>query len=241
MLSIPSEKVLFQLLEVPENDPTGATSYSLNITRLVAAILSLPIFIYSLASLMVMAVAFVGDTWNGHGLYAMMLNLSIPAVEWAAFCVYIFIPSIAAIVTLSLNRENWWEITALVWIATILAVFLVFAALVVYHEIKTCFDLMKTQDPDLSCLELMMATLVVTLSQRFAGVKDEKYMVRADQNLLFTPDSEPVVSFIGPYSRATLWNCNKVFYQVDPPKRRYNIQEIREMVPFVTKNTWYVH
>jgi hypothetical protein len=230
-----AQVVLLQFLEIPRYEG-NATGYKLDVDRMLATLFSLPLFLYSLGSLMVLATAFVGDTWGGHGLYAMMLNFkSNLTVEWFCFAVYIVIPFLTMMITLFVAVQNWWEISCLVWIGSIFLVFVCFSALVIYHELKLCYDLVRIQHPELSFWNLVVKTIITTQTQRYAGIKDEKYLMKSTEE---TPENVPVATFIGPYSRTTLLRWNFCFTQPDPPQRRYTIEEIRDTVPYVTENSW---
>lgn len=236
-----SQVIIFQILEIPKHDG-DATDHPLDINIVLATIFSLPLLVYSMGSFMVLGTIFVGDTWSGHPLFGMLLSLPKVAIEWLSFIMYIAIPGLAAIITEFAGFQNWWEVTSLVWVACMTISFFCFCAMVLYYELKLCYDLMKTQcSPDMSVLHLVRKTLITTLTQRFAGVQYHKYLVESNNasTILEAPDTTAEVSTsMGLYSRFTTWSCNVIFVPLDPPQRRYSIEEILETLPVVTNKSW---
>lgn len=228
--------ILFQCLEIPStstNDLNGAV--------VLATLLGLPILLYGNASMMVMATAFLFDIWRGHLLYRQMLGWTQLQMEWASFAQYLCIPLVAMIATTFAGVDNWWEVTSLAWYIGMLLSFGVFAALVTYHEVTFCWNLMRNQHPDASFTELMKITIMATTKQRFAGISSQKYLV-TDPNALADQggnDDSASKSRMGPYACSTLCCSGPVFDKLDPPQRRYGVEEVtRDQPMIVTKNSW---
>lgn len=238
MLAVFSTQVLLMtILEIPGVSGVNTTN-ELNGALLISTTLSLPLLLYSLASLMVFATAFVCDQWNGHALFGTMTGWSKFAVEWLCVVLYLIVPAISGIVTLFLNYQNAWEITALVWFASMSLSFVGFAALVFYHEIKTCWDLIQIQYPGSSTVELVQKGVMFSLSHRFCGTRELKYLVQGKDDPDNLHEVEPVTTMMGLYSRTTALSCNPFFDQLDPPERRYTVEEIRDIAPIVTHQSW---
>lgn len=78
----------------------------------------------------------------------------------------------------------------------------------------------------------------MTLTQRYAGIQEQAYVVDSG---VFDPKKskkESTYAYMGLYSRTTVLSWNPFFDRLDPPLRRFSIEDIRETVPFVTNKTW---
>ena len=95
--------IVMQAMEIPRN-ANEADGAEVNTPVMIANILSMPLLVYSMASIMVFASVFVSDTWNGHVLFSLLVgtnnNNSIPRVyvEWYCFILYLGVPLMAYII-----------------------------------------------------------------------------------------------------------------------------------------------
>lgn len=85
--------IVMQAMEIPRNygEMAGTT---LNVPVMIANILSLPLLVYSMASLVLFCLVFAWDVWTGHGTLRLMLPEGVPRVvlEWYSFVLYLGIP-----------------------------------------------------------------------------------------------------------------------------------------------------
>jgi hypothetical protein len=230
--------VVFVLMEIPASG-FAQQGTEVSVARLFAALLSLPLFVYSMASIMALATAFCGDTWNGGGLLRSTLDWSVVTVEWLCFAVYLGIPLFTIMLTLFLGLESWWGTSAAVWIISVFALFLLFCLMVLYHELKTCLDLVKLEQPESSWPVVLRNAILMTQMQRFAGTRREKYVARCDGDNDLIEDKEPVQTNLGLLTMPTLWSCNICYDKIEP-QRRYSVEEQRDVTVFVTNNSWCV-
>ena len=232
--------IVMQTMEIPRNSGQ-ASGASLNVPVLIANILSLPLLVYSMASLMVFCFLFVGDVWSGHIMFRLLLPNQIPRVylEWYSFILYMFIPLLILCIA-SFAKADTKEIGGIAWYCCMVISFLVFCALAFYNEVKLCIDLSRWRHPDLSNLELVKQAVLTTLTQRFCGVENRYYLVKKGGGELTAStlaDSQPLRTHKALGSRLKSLSCNPFFTAVSP-SRRYSIQELQETVPIVTKQSW---
>lgn len=244
--------VLFLFLNLPVAGG-ATTNRPWNGGRFIGTILSIPLFLHALGSIMALGTAFVSDTWNGHPLFRSILNISVVAVEWLCFIVFLGVPAVSMIVLLFAGNEKWWELSALVWMIVVFLLFLVFCIGVFYREFTACMDLVEIYVKQevhhagrTSRWKLAQRSVLLTQTQRYSGTREERYLIGGtepypDKGYSSSPNFEPAHSYTGLYSKMThsMPLCNtKVFDIVTPPTRRYSLEEIRDIVPFVTNQNW---
>ena len=242
------QMVMFQALEIPRHG--GHAAGGADPLVLIAALLSIPLLVYSMASLMVLAATFVGDTYNGHPLFAFLLagdgnpGMRV-AVEWFCFVMYFGIPVVTGSVCYFAGVEDAQRIMWIVWYICMNLSFFLFAALTAYHEIKLCWDVTRIVHPEAEgWFAVAKIALLTTLTQRYAGVQSKTFLLKNnahDESSSFTDpasDGDPAWTWTGLYSRTTRIGCNPCFDVLEEPQRRYSIQELRETIPYVTNKTW---
>ena len=241
-----SNVIVMQTMEIPRNFGMAAGT-SLNVPVLVANILSLPLLIYSMSSLMIFCLIFVGDVWNGHVMLRLLLPAQVPRVylEWYSFILYMFIPMLILCIAAFVGANNTKEIGGLAWWSCMLISFLIFCALVFYNEVKLCLDLTRCccgQNPNLTNFGLLKQAVLTTLTQRFCGVEERHFLVkrggRGELTTSILNDNQPIRKHRSLYCRLKSLTSNPFFLPVNPPTRRFSIQELQETVPIVTKQSW---
>eukprot|EP00536_Pseudo-nitzschia_multiseries_P017966 jgi/Psemu1/328702/estExt_fgenesh1_pg.C_19900002 len=81
-------------------------------------------------------------------------------------------------------------------------------------------------------------------TQKYSGGKNEQYVVTAEDvapkgGYTFSDKHEPVTVKRTIYSRITQLGCLRFMYDtLDMPQRTYTIEEVRDVIPFVTKHTF---
>ncbi|EJK65282.1 hypothetical protein THAOC_13874, partial [Thalassiosira oceanica] len=86
----------------------------LDVGAFILTLLSVPVFVYSLAMGMTLVTKFVIDTFNGHP-FLMSFGFGRVATEWLAFVMYLGIPACIFIVTLFIGSPDFWEISIMGW------------------------------------------------------------------------------------------------------------------------------
>lgn len=157
-------------------------------------------------------------------------------------------PVFAAAIVFYAKVDDAAKIALLIWYGCMNVTFFIFCGLAIYHEIKLCLDLTRIvygnngdENNDVRGLSLMKEALMTTLTHRYAGRKQQVYVVDTPVDD-FDPNKSqgkaPAFTYTGIYSRSTLIRWNPFFIPLDPPQRCYSFEEIREMVPYVTNKTW---
>lgn len=243
--------IVMQAMEIPRNSGQAA-GHALNVPVLIAIVLSLPMLVYSMASVMVFASVFVADTWNGHALFSLLVGTAVPHVyvEWYCFVLYLGVPLAAYIFASLLGKDNWREIGGLVWYACFTISFIIFSAFVFYREMALSLDLARIMlcpseegaaTPTTG--EVVKHGVLTTMAQRYSGREEQQYLTRERvQDLKASVASsgtiKPLRTYQSIYSRTTTLSFNPFFDTVQPPRRRYSVEEIRETVPIVTHQSW---
>ena len=157
-----------------------SSNQKLNIFHLLGSILSIPVFVYGLASALVrapmskrlsagvsynhkshnvasyylpqtMCSEFVMDTWNGHVFFRSIVRWSAVAIDWYNFFAFLGIP-LAVMVYEMFVSEHFWEKTALTWFVCVLVSFALFCLGVFVLEIWGALELLS-HHPDYALIE----------------------------------------------------------------------------------------
>ncbi|CAB9522076.1 Lipase (class 3) [Seminavis robusta] len=248
-----AQVVSFQAMEIPRYYGEGEPGTTIYVNRLVAVIFSLPLLAYSMASLLALAMVFVSDCWNGHVLFALLFSgfqphaeLQRVPVEWFCFVMYIVIPVITMIVTMFMGRSDWSEIGALTWYASMNLSFFIFCAMVFYHEMKLGLEFTHfVHDPEGTgpLIRLMPKAVLMTLMQRYRAVEELNYVVQNGSTKVDTDNYQSVKTIakgnsMSLFGRIKMISGNPFFEHLDPPIRRYSVEELRETVPIESNHSW---
>lgn len=126
-----SNVIVMQTMEIPRNFGQAAGT-ELNVPVLIANILSLPLLVYSMSSLMIFCLVFVRDVWAGHVMFRLLLPTVVPQVffEWYSFIMYLFLPLFIMCIASFAGANNTNEIAGMAWWLLMLISFLIFCAMV---------------------------------------------------------------------------------------------------------------
>ena len=126
-----SNVIVMQTMEIPRNFGQAAGT-ELNVPVLIANILSLPLLVYSMSSLMIFCLVFVRDVWAGHVMFRLLLPTVVPQVffEWYSFIMYLFLPLFIMCIASFAGEDNTNEIAGMAWWLLMLISFLIFCAMV---------------------------------------------------------------------------------------------------------------
>lgn len=244
--------VLFLFLNLPVAG--GATlSQAFDGVKLIGTLLSMPLFIHAMGSIMSIATAFCSDTWNGHPLFRAVMDWPAVAVEWLCFIVFLGIPAFTIMLTLFMGKGNWWELSAGTWMICVFCFFLVFCLAVAFREFTACMELVALMDIRNESVEetkwqrwkrVGRRAVLLSQTQRYSGYRDERYLVNGkdnypDKGYALSEEFTPLQTKMSLYSKFTALSCvNSIFVKADPPTRRYTLEEIRDIVPFITNHNW---
>lgn len=226
------------------DDPTD-----LDPLKFVGTLLSIPLFVYGLVYLMSYCTTFAVDTFQGQKMFRACLHLPPVVMEWIALLVFVGIPFLACGIALALKNDNWWKITAITWLTTVLIVFLIFCLAVFIRELQFCMDLtgaliQQSNDDNKGFFRVVMTAMLVTQQHRYAGIRRERYNVLGTDDYPLggystSSEHDPEKTHTGLYSRFTtcLSSCG-LFDKVTSPTRRFSIAELRQAQPILTENNW---
>jgi len=214
-------------------------------------LLSIPLFVYSLACSLALATAFVADAWGGHRFINHITEWKDTSTQWAAFIIFLGIPIMVAIGTLFAKKNNWWEITALTWFICIFVFYCVFSSFVVYYEVMGTLELVRrhpalSEVNDNNLLSVIKHAIITRQIERFSGVEKVKYVVDGHR----VPGISSSFRAGGiesskkkeksRYTKITEWQKLQdwgVIKKIEPV-RKYSMDEVRDVAPFVTSTTW---
>ena len=228
------------------------TDYELTLisTTLIGTILSTPVFLFGFSSMMAIATTFVSEAWSGGNLIRAVIGAPTLLKEIMYFVSFIMVPAITFITALFLRLENPWEITCYAWLGSVTTTFCFFGLSIVWCEVAACFRLIslhycKDSDGEIeSILQKTKRAILLIQMIKYAGSRSEQYLVSSDDvapegGYTFDEKQVPAVVKMSIYARITQLGCLRCMFEVqDPPKRTYSIEEVRDVLPFITTHTW---
>jgi len=254
-------------MEIPRNSGQQPGE-SINVEVMIATILSLPLFVYSLASLMIYSVVFVADVWRGHDTFRLLLpkgrrdgvssTVSSTVLEWYQFIMYLGIPLLVFIIASFSKSNKTGRIAGLTWYFCMLISFFLFCLVVFVNEIKLCIDLVRLHpdggNGEMNWKMLLKQAVLTTLTMRYCGIEYRYYLEngggKGDEDemtskLISSGDgdgestpNEPLNVRRWLYSWSTMLSFNPFFNALDTPIRQYSIEELGESVPIVSRNNF---
>ena len=227
------------------------SSQNLNIFHLLGTILSIPLFVYGLASALTMATEFVLDTWQGHHFFRTILRWNAVNVDWIAFALFLGIPLVVMIYSM-FTSEHWWERTALTWFVCITVSYFSFCLAVFVYEIWGALELLShhpkyESSGEFSIRKLLKRAVLLRQFDRYAGVRHRTFFIEGSHDLP-TPndsyehsqfaDNEFIQERVSLYSKFTQKMPDSWFAEYHPPLRRFNVEDVLDRTVFVTDATW---
>jgi hypothetical protein len=234
----------------------GATShtYTQNWFNALGVIFSLVPFVYGLASGLVIAGAFVMDTWRGHVLIRNFSFRKVKAVfaEWLFFAFFLGLPLFVMGCSLLSRSDEWWVITVLFWFSCVLVFFAFFAANVVFYEIRATLEISKNayHDQNQGFFHVLKRAILLRQINRYSGVtyvtymslgsvKDSEETDKAQEDFNIIPEtrqeSVPYRTKITQTDRAARW---RLYQACRTPEEVYTIDDARDVRPYVTSYSW---
>lgn len=240
--------ILFLFLNLPVDAglTTGSPDQELN--KVISTLLSVPVFLFGLSSLMAIGTTFVADSWSGGYLVRAVFTLPVVISEILYFTFFLLMPALTFIIALCLQLENPWEVCCYVWIATTAFTFCCFGLAIVWTEVSTCFLLLSIHfndnDEDTNVLLQIQRSILIMQTQKYSGKKEEEYLVSGEDiapngGYTFSEVHHPMQVKRSLYTRLTQMKCLQFMWEpLDPVKRIYSIEEVRDVLPFVTNHNW---
>jgi len=165
---------------------------------------------------------FVSETWKGHKLLLKILPWIIrysTIIEWVTFIFIIFlgIPSLAMIITLFARFDNWWELSALVWVISVFIFMVIYGIIIIYCETISYFRLIQiyykttTNDNNIDeddnhinsdnndknvpkwkkISKLILKAIYLRQRYVFSGMRYERYLIKDDKDEQPSPSQSP--------------------------------------------------
>jgi len=218
--------------------------------------LALPLFIYGLASALVLSWFFVTDAWNGHLLIKQFGfgNRAVVIVDWFTFFLYFGIPILTLIGTILGRKTNWWEITSLVWFTCVSISFAAFSAIVIYYECRANWEVTRNRydNDDDRWFHLISRAILLRQRNLFGGEERSTYLLRGSmedastgfkgghRNSMVTSDNITKGKTL--YCKIIswkIWQCLGMFVPVEgPSQRQYTLNDVQNSRAFLTSHTW---
>jgi hypothetical protein len=226
----------------------------LNILHLLGTILSIPVFVYGLASALTMASEFVYDTWQGHLLLRTVVRWNAVYLDWIAFLAFLGVP-LGVMLYHMFTSDLWWEATALAWFGCVLIAYGFFCLAVFIFEIWGALELLSHHpnfnDEAMTFSNLFTVFLkrAILLRQchRYAGVRQRTFYMEGSQELP-TPnvsydqselaDHEYVQESVSWYSKLTQKMPESWCVRFETPVRQFHMEDVLDRTIFVTDATW---
>ena len=234
----------------------GLTSKQrLNFAHLFGALLSIPLFVYGLASALTMATEFVVNTWHGHQFLRSVLRWSPTFIDWFAFIIFLGVPLLVLIHGL-FTSEHWWEHTALAWFTGIGLFYALFCLIVFIFEIWGALELMS-HHPDYELVDLgcknvgvfFKRAILMRQMNSYSAVRHRTFYIEGAETLPLPnesyensdlADKEFRQESISSYSRLMLYLAphTRHIVEYETPKRQFNVEDVLDRTVFVTDATW---
>eukprot|EP00522_Entomoneis_paludosa_P011926 CAMPEP_0172439516 /NCGR_PEP_ID=MMETSP1065-20121228/474_1 /TAXON_ID=265537 /ORGANISM="Amphiprora paludosa, Strain CCMP125" /LENGTH=969 /DNA_ID=CAMNT_0013188207 /DNA_START=79 /DNA_END=2988 /DNA_ORIENTATION=- len=243
----------------------GLTSQqNLNFAHLLGTVLSIPLFVYGLASALTMSTEFVADTWQGHSFFRSVLRISPTIIDWYSFLAFMGLPLGVMLYYMwtgdSTSSESvWWEMTALTWFWCITISYAIFCFVVFAVEIMGALELLS-HHPDYALLEVgfrnvgkfLKRAILLRQLHSYSGVRNRTFYVEGSNTLPGNNDSYDALAdtefarettswyskLMVKYAEADNGTGRQLFIEYDSPKRQYNIEDVLDRTVFVTDATW---
>lgn len=229
----------------------ATTGQSARYGAALGVIFSIIMLVYSLASAMVLAGAYIKDTWQGHYLIRNFVfrNMKEVTVEWIFFLFFLGIPVFIMAVTLLAKLDNWWSITSLFWFSCVSAFYVIFVVHVVFYEVKACWAVSKNirDNDDDSFWPRVRRSILMRQVSTYGGRKevtylsmgsipDSEYTDKCDRKNMVPNSYKETMSY---RAKFTTWKQLVGLYEIlDKPQRLYTVDDARDDRPFLTAHTW---
>lgn len=221
---------LFLNMAADTDKPVKSTNY------IIGALLSIPMFLYGFSGLLSVATAFIQDVWSGSTLYRQLMGLPNLVMEAICVVIYVGIPLTTMAMALLASYDEWWHVTALVWVGCVFFFMVGFAILVVKTEITAGLELLRIRfhrrARPLPLMVLLLQAILTTERMFYSGKRRERYLVDGEGQRYQTKGSSHL------YTHLTTFLPRSMFRPLDPPVRYFTPDEIREHLPFFTRSDW---
>ncbi len=254
--------LLFLFIALPVDSGYTSGNSQVDLTSVISTLFSIPVMLHGMSSLMAMGSAFVVDTYNGAALFRSTF------VEIYYMLVFLIVPILAFAISLMARVDEPWRRAAGSWAVMVAFTFVIWGLAVTYREIKACFWIVEryfcqeesdeysihtstnsseeSQDARVMkewkrIMKIAKRSLLLTQTARYSGVKKQRFNVLEGKRIASSFGHEPLETYIDPYTRfisLSIFSKLRLFHNLDEPKRIYSSEEVREILPFITRENW---
>lgn len=250
LFALSFQSILFVFIKLATDSRTAAENQdSFAIIKVVASLFSAPMFLYGFSSLMAIATTFVMEAWSGGNLFRSVIGFP-EAVREALYCVLLlFLPALTLVGSFFARFDNAWEYACYAWFMGVTFLFCIFAFAIVWVEVCTCFRLIsihfcnsREDRRDGKFLRNVARAVLITQRRKYSGEQHEQYLVtgddRAPEGGYTFGDKKPTLISKSLYTRITELSCFRFMFEKIPSKRIYSLEEVLDVMPFLTDQTW---
>ena len=164
------------------------------------------------------------------------------------FFFFVGLPTSALIVTLLTGSNEFWAITGLIWIISILIFFSIFALNVVWYEISSCFEVMKNVDDhdDDSFFEVIKRAILLRQTATYGGYKTVTVVSKGSlESAEQTDEIDTNLEIPGTRQESLSWRAKLTSWQgflaadmyeiLENPQKIYTTDDARDVRPFITR------
>lgn len=227
----------------------ATTKQSANGLAAFGVILSIPAFVYGLASCLVIAGAFIIDTWRGHNLIKnfTFAKVNVVVVEWIFFAFFLGLPILVFCSSLLAGSDQFWEITSLSWFIFVLIFYCIFAFNVVFYEIRACYEVYKNRykGDENTYWHVFKQSILLRQRSTYSGQKTVTYLSLGafrdseetdkggEENMI----AETRHEYMSWRAKLTKWDPVttkgrlKMYEELDKPMRVYTVDDARDVRP----------
>ena len=231
-----------------------------------ATLLSIPVMLYGLSSIMTVWVFFVEEIWNGFPFLRTIGredHIDEVVIEWVSLSLMIGLPFLTLLFELFRQTDNWWQTTMLSWYIGILVYFALFAVLIVYYETQASRRILHQNGRwnaqwiggnygGTSIWSFVLRAIESTQNQMYGGFREEtlvnghSHEFNNNNNCTRTDDGDssgvsvPSFKFLRRwYTKITQWKIMSLFFEeVNPPEKLVNLNDVITNRQFLTKKNW---
>jgi|AntRauTorckE5430_2_1112549.scaffolds.fasta_scaffold00427_8 hypothetical protein len=107
--------ILFLFLGLTIESGLTSSEESFTFLVFVGTLFAIPAYLFAMANMMTIAMAFTVDTWNGQRLMKTIMSWDSVFMDWLATSVYIFVPFVVGAISLFARLDDWWDRVLISW------------------------------------------------------------------------------------------------------------------------------
>jgi len=249
-LFIFSVQVLLSLVLGMAIDIGITTSPDIQVGQFLFSLFAMRYFVYGLSSFMTIAIAFISDVWGGSHFFTSIGGSHSMLLEWANCIIFLIVPLTTATITLYLQLDRWWELTALIWICCVFCLFEIFMFFAVSYEIRGCVELVRFEEQfkqeldgkRLFSYHVFNRAMICTQRQRFSPTRVDGLISdksgNAAKSSYIRKYADTKMSIWSKIGNSSFFRYYGIMKELSEPKVLRDIDEIRNVTPIETRRSW---